>query len=317
MNAYSLDLRRRIFNYSLNHTVQETAQVFQIAPSTVYELEKLFTETGDLLPRPPGPARPRAVSPEGELFIQTLICETVDITLAELCQRYTEQYGVNVSISTMHATLQRLKISYKRKTTHDPKHDSAEGQRKTAEYHQQVDSIPLDQRLYLDEVGSRLDMSLPYGRAPIGDRAVDVKPSSPGETVSTLAVLSEQGLERPFSFQGELTAQRFVSYLEVHLLDLLLAGKTLILDRHPVHTAKAVTAYLDSHNIHYVFLPPYSPELNAIEEAWSKVKHILNKQKARTLEHLLEALHQAVKMITSNDAQGFLQHVENYSLVSV
>jgi transposase len=99
----------------------------------------------------------------------------------------------------------------------------------------------------------------------------------------------------------------------VYLLDRLLTGKTLIMDQHPVHIAGIVRDFLDYHQIHYIYLPPYSPELNPIEEAWSKFKQFIKQQKARTLDRLLELLHQAGKRITPGDAQGFFQHVENYS----
>jgi transposase len=124
MATYSLDLRRRIFGYSLSHSVRETAHVFQVSPSTVQALRQLFIETGELDPRPPGAARPRVVSEEGGLYIQLLLRETVDLTLEELCDRYAETYGVRPSVTAMHATLKRLGITRKkslpmtRKRTH-------------------------------------------------------------------------------------------------------------------------------------------------------------------------------------------------------
>jgi transposase len=114
-----------------------------------------------------------------------------------------------------------------------------------------------------------------------------------------------------------MTAERFVAYLDVYVLDLLLSGKTLIMDQHPVHLASMVRAFLDRHHIRYIYLPPYSSELNPIEEAWSKFKHFLKQQKARTLDRSLELLQQAGKLITPNDARGFFQHAENYFHVSV
>ncbi len=114
MATYSLDLRRRIFGYSLSHSVRETARLFQVSPATVQALRQLFIETGGLEPRPPGAARPRVVSEAGELYVQLLLSETVDLTLAELCDRYAEAYGVQPSVMAMQATLKRLGITRKK-----------------------------------------------------------------------------------------------------------------------------------------------------------------------------------------------------------
>jgi transposase len=103
--------------------------------------------------------------------------------------------------------------------------------------------------------------------------------------------------------------------LEVYLLPRLRSGKTLILDHHPVHRSRRVQRFLKRHQIRHVFSPPYSPELNPIEEAWSKFKHYLKRVKARTRDDLLEAMQRASKTITPEDARGYFQHAEDFSLV--
>lgn len=113
----------------------------------------------------------------------------MDLTLEDLCARYTETYPVPVSPSTRPATLKRLKITRKRKSHSDPKKVTEPGQSDTERDHRQVDDIPLDQRLYLDETASRLNLTLPCGRAPEGERVIDEKPVSRGESVRTVAVL--------------------------------------------------------------------------------------------------------------------------------
>lgn len=108
MNAYSLDFRTRLFNHALTHPVRETAAVFQVSPTTVQRLKKLFIETGQLAPHPSHAGRPRVVSEEGELFLKVLLLNEVDLTLDELRERYAAAYGVQVSLGAMHDTLQRL-----------------------------------------------------------------------------------------------------------------------------------------------------------------------------------------------------------------
>lgn len=295
--------------------MRETAEVFRVSPNTVQLLRNLFSSTGQLAPRPKGAARPRAVSEEGELFLKALIVEQADLTLEELRERYAQAYGTPVSVGAMHGTLKRLGITLKKKSTYDPKKDTDEIQAETERYHGEIDGVPLDDRLYLDETGARLNMSLTYGRSPQGDRVFDGKPVSPGQTVNTVAVLGTQGLQAQWRYQGSLTAQWFVAYLSVYLLPLLSDGKVLIMDNPPVHRSRAVAKFLKTHQVRHVFLSPYSPELNPIEEAWSKFKQPLKRAKARTVDDLVDAMERASKTISTEDCEGYFQHVEDYSLV--
>ena len=115
MNAHSIDLRQRIFNYNLTHSVRQTAEVFRVSPETVQRLKNLFFETGDLAPRPCNAVHEHAVSPEGELYLQVLLKEQPDMTLQQLCENYQLVYGVTVGITTMHNLLKRLGFSRKKK----------------------------------------------------------------------------------------------------------------------------------------------------------------------------------------------------------
>ena len=121
MNAHPLELRRRIFNYNLSHSVRNTAKIFGVSPDTVQRLKQLFIETGDLAPRPCHAEHAHAISPEGELYVQALLVEQPDLSLAELCEEYERAYGVAVGTTTLHHLLQRLGFSRKKKHSTTPK----------------------------------------------------------------------------------------------------------------------------------------------------------------------------------------------------
>jgi transposase len=115
MTTLSRDLRQRIINYGLVHPVRETAERFQVSPNTVHLLKQLYYETGGIAPRQRSTAPDRLISPEGELWLQALLAEMPDLSLAELCEKYKDIYGILVSVSTMHNTLERMEYSYKKK----------------------------------------------------------------------------------------------------------------------------------------------------------------------------------------------------------
>jgi transposase len=121
MEPYSHDLRIRIFSYSLTHPIRGTAKIFQVSPNTVFLLRRLFIETGSLNPKGHPIGHPRLVTPEGEMHLALLLSEENGLTLAELCDRYEQAYGVRVSIGTMYNTLEHLNITRKKKTFSGPK----------------------------------------------------------------------------------------------------------------------------------------------------------------------------------------------------
>ena len=121
MNAYSNDLRQRIFNYSLNHSVRQTAKTFNVSPSRVQNLKKLFEETGSLTPREFKGEYPRLISEEGEIYLQVLLSKEVGLTLEKIIDNYEETYGIKVSVGTLFNTLRKLNITYKKKHFQTPK----------------------------------------------------------------------------------------------------------------------------------------------------------------------------------------------------
>ena len=120
MSAHSIDLRQRIINYGLTHPVRQTATLFHVSPTTVQSLKQLYYETGGITPRQRSTTPDRLISPEGELWLRALLAETPDLSLAELCVRYMDRYGIPVSISTMHNTLARMGYSFKKKRSTTP-----------------------------------------------------------------------------------------------------------------------------------------------------------------------------------------------------
>ena len=106
---------------------------------------------------------------------------------------------------------------------------------------------------------------------------------------------------------GGTTVEKFKRYLETDLLPYLNSDSVLIMDNMKSHHAKAVTALLDQANVRYIYLPPYSPDLNPIEKLWSKVKALLRKSKARSADKLLDAIQKAFSAVTRSDCSGLFR----------
>ena len=130
-----------------------------------------------------------------------------------------------------------------------------------------------------------------------------------------MVILSKEGIKAPYHYVGSLSADVFMTYLKGFVLPILTDGQTIIMDNHPVHRAKNVLKYLIENTLKFLYLPPYSPDLNPIEEAFSKFKQSIKKKKARTLDSLIIVMDDALKTMTRSDSFGYFKHAGQFSLV--
>ena len=166
--------------------------------------------------------------------------------------------------------------------------------------------------IYLDEFGSELNMTKTHGRSLKGYPVYEEKPTHSNERLNTIAVLSENGFETKFSYCVPLDSVIFIYFLECFILPDH-KEKTIVMDRHPVHRSKEVKQFMKDNGIKFLYLPPYSPELNPIEEAFSKVKGIIKEYKPRTLECLKYIVNKAMESVTKTDAEHYVEHAAEFS----
>ena len=160
---------------------------------------------------------------------------------------------------------------------------------------------------FLDESGCNTDMTRRYAYSFGGSRAVDATPLSNPKNTTILSSIQLNGTLHYTTFSGGTTVERFKRYLETDLLPYLNGNSVLVMDNMKSHHAKAVKELLDSSGVRYIYLPPYSPDLNPIEKLWSKVKALLRKFKARTLDALPNAIQNAFHSVTVSDCSGWFR----------
>ena len=107
---------------------------------------------------------------------------------------------------------------------------------------------------------------------------------------------------------GSVTREDFEAYIERVLAPVLLPGQVVVMDNLSAHKGEKVRVLIEERGCELNYLPPYSPDLNPIEEAFSKVKWLLRKAEARSRQALVEAIGGALSMISAQDARGFFEH---------
>jgi len=165
------------------------------------------------------------------------------------------------------------------------------------------------QRLvFVDESGCNLALSPLYGWAPRGERARAPAPRNRGPNTTVLAALTSEGVLAALRLEGPVNIEVFLSFLDQVLCPVLPPGRIVVMDQLNVHKAAAVRQRIEACGCRLEFLPAYSPDFNPIEEAFSKLKTYLRRQKARTPERLGHAIDAGLQRLTAQDAHGWFRH---------
>ena len=160
----------------------------------------------------------------------------------------------------------------------------------------------------MDEMGSNLSFTRLYGRAAPGQRVVDEVPGERGKNVSTIGAIALDGIRTGLSVTWPMDGETILFFVEEMLVPTLKRGDIVVLDNCSIHKQEELEEALAAVGAWVLFLPPYSPDFNPIENCWSKVKACLRSLKPRTYDALQDALVTAFASITSTDIQGWFLH---------
>lgn len=163
--------------------------------------------------------------------------------------------------------------------------------------------------MFIDESGFNTSMTRLRARAPKGERAYGQVPRNRGKNQTLIASITlEGGMGAALAIKGATDAELFESYVKDFLAPTLEDGQVVVLDGLGAHRTERVRELIEATGAELLFLPSYSPDLNPIEEAFSKIKSIVRKTGARTREALDEAISQAMSAITLKDVAGWFSH---------
>jgi transposase len=138
--------------------------------------------------------------------------------------------------------------------------------------------------VFIDETWAKTNMTRTHGRAPRGQRLVDRVPHGHWKTLTFLAALRWDAVTAPFVLDGPINGEWFLAYVEQVLVPTLRSGDVVVMDNLGSHKGKAVRRAIRNAGAHLIFLPPYSPDLNPIEQVFAKLKTLLRKAAERTVE---------------------------------
>ena len=168
--------------------------------------------------------------------------------------------------------------------------------------------LDLDKLVFFDESGVNTKMVRLHGRCPRSQRLIDFAPAGHYSSSTLMSGMRLDGIVAPMLLDGPVNGETFAGYVEQCLAPALEPGDILIIDNLPAHKSARVTAAVEAAGCRLVYLPPYSPDLNPIENMWSKVKASVQEAAARTLDAVVNAVGVALHSVTPSDFEGYFSH---------
>ncbi len=143
--------------------------------------------------------------------------------------------------------------------------------------------------MFIDETWAKTNMAPLRGWGPRGDRLKAKAPFGHWKTMTFIAALRRERIDAPCLFDGPINGEVFLVWVQTFLVPTLRAGDVVVMDNLGSHRGKRVRQAIRQAGARLVFLPKYSPDLNPIEQVFSKLKHLLRKAQARSYDGLLQA----------------------------
>ena len=178
--------------------------------------------------------------------------------------------------------------------------------RRRAQWKRHQGSFDPARLVFIDETWAKTNMTRTHGRARRGERLVAKVPHGRWQTLTFLAALRSDRIDAPCVIDGPINGASFLAYVEQMLVPTLKPGDIVIIDNLGSHKGKAVRRAIRAAGAKLFFLPPYSPDLNPIEQVFAKLKTLLRKAAERTVETTWRRIGALLEAFTPQECANYL-----------
>ena len=304
---YSMDLRERVVAAVMTGglSCNQAAKQFGVGISTAINWMKRLRETGSVTPGKVGGYRPKSISGEHEVWLLQRI-QDGEFTLRGLVREFAER-GLKVDYRSVWEFVHAEKLSFKKSMVAGER-DRPDVARRRAQWIKYQDRIEAERLVFIDETWTKTNMAPLRGWAPRGERLIAKVPHGHWNTTTFLAALRHDRIDAPWLLPGPIDGESFQAYIGKVLLPTLRPGDIVIMDNLGSHKGKAVRQLIRAAGAKLLFLPKYSPDLNPIEQVFAKLKHLLRKAAARTLEAVCEEIGQILGTFTPDECANYFKN---------
>ncbi|MFD2404800.1 IS630 family transposase [Azorhizophilus paspali] len=303
--AYSADLRRRVVDAAMGGlSARQAAERFDIGTATAIVWVRRFREGGSSSPAD-GKPRGLRLDPHAH-YLLGLLEQTPDLTLAELAATLERERGIRVSLATVWTFLDRHGMTFK-KTAPAAEQQRPDVQAARQEWLEEQPGFDWRKLIVVDETAAATNLARLRGWPPRGERCLAAVPHGHWKTTTFTAGLRVDGLTAPLVLDGAMNGPAFLAYVGQVLVPELTPGAIVVMDNLPAHKVAGVRQAIEGAGATLRYLPPYSPDLNPIERAFSKLKALLRKAAARTVPQLWQSIGEAIAQFSAQDCRHYFE----------
>jgi transposase len=195
--------------------------------------------------------------------------------------------------------------SASKKSVHAAEQQRPDVARKRGAWRKHQPRIGIEHLVFIDETWTKTNMAPLRGWSRKGERLLTHVPHGHWKTMTFIAALRHDRIDAPCVFDGPINGESFLNYVEQILVPALAPGDIVIMDNLGSHKSDAVRSAIRKAGARLFFLPPYSPDLNPIEQAFSKLKQALRKAKERTVEAIWKRIGTLIPTFTKQECKNY------------
>jgi transposase len=196
----------------------------------------------------------------------------------------------------------------KKKTLIASEQDRADVAEKRTLWRASQEQIDPGKVVFIDETWAKTNMTRTYGRSLLGTRLMEKTPCGRWETTTFLGALTAEGFIAPLTVEGTINGPLFRAWIEQHLAPVLKPGDIVVMDNLSSHKVAGIREAIEAAGAELRYLPPYSPDLNPIELAFSKLKKLLRDGAERTVDKLWDLCGRILDEFTEHECRNYFKH---------
>lgn len=309
-----------ITKYEENETCNSIATALHLKYQTVYSIIRLYKNSGRVLSLHTHNGRGKKLTEACLNSLFMLMRDDCSITLNEIKTKLFKMNNITVSVSTINRALKHFHYSFKRISLIPERRNTVETINKRFEYALIAMNYDPAKTYYLDEMGVSFVMRCGYGRALIGQSPRKIIASVKSKNFSVAAAI---GLNGVILYEAQPNPFNTISFGDFvnKLCDIFesnsIKNAIFVLDNVAFHKSPDIASKIEIRGHTIIFIPPYSPQLNPIEEVFSKWKCLIKSKNCQNQEELLTYISECGNEISENDVMGYYSHTREFLIKSI